>query len=292
MNPQSPQDLPTPGLTLSDGRRVLFEKPAVMGILNVTPDSFSDGGRFVEVDAAVERALAMVEEGAEIIDIGGESSRPGAEPVTADEEIARVKPVIKKLRRQSDVLISIDTYHAATARAALEAGADIVNDISALRFDAAMLTILTETGCPAILMHMQGTPRDMQKNPHYEDCVSEVCAFLLERATVLMESGVDRGKIALDPGIGFGKRLEDNLALLANLDSLVELGFPVLVGASRKSFIAKVNPASDNAEDRLGGSIASAILAAELGVSILRVHDVKQTVEALAIAEAVRHFKA
>lgn len=274
-------------LTLSGGRELSLERPLVMGILNVTPDSFSDGGHFLEVDRAVGYALKMVEEGAEIIDIGGESTRPGAEPVTAEEEMRRIVPVIEAIRKQSAIALSVDTYKADIARAAMEAGADIVNDISALRMDEQMAAVAGATGATVVLMHMQGTPLTMQENPHYDDCVKEVADFFSERIDYAVSRGIERHKLVLDPGIGFGKRPEDNVALLRHLERFRTFGLPLLVGASRKSFISRITGIERPASKRLGGSVAAAAVAVLHGAQIVRVHDVLETAEAVRIIQAI-----
>lgn len=256
-----------------------------MGILNVTPDSFYDGGAHAAVESAVAHGRRLLAEGADVIDVGGESSRPGAQPIGVDEECARVVPVIAALRRETDRSISIDTTKAAVAAAALAAGADVVNDISAGRFDPAILDRAAERSAGFVLMHMQGTPATMQAAPHYDDVVGEVVAFLRERAAAAVAAGVDAGRIWLDPGIGFGKRREHNLALLAHLPRLVDVGFPVLVGASRKRFLAADE--HDTPDDRLAASLAAASLAAANGAAIVRVHDVAATRRALALTDAV-----
>jgi len=274
-------------MRLGPDRALRFDHPLVMGILNVTPDSFSDGGRYASSDAAITHALEMVEQGADIIDIGGESSRPGAEPVSCDEELARVIPVISSLRKQSTIPISIDTYKSSAAEAALDAGADIINDISALRMEPELATVAAARHAPVILMHMLGTPRTMQQNPHYDNCVEEIAAFFRERIEFCLQNGIPRDKLILDPGIGFGKRLEDNLAILAGLARFKQFGLPVLVGASRKSFIGQVHTGGLSARQRLGGSIAAAVGAVERGADIVRVHDVAETVEALRVLGAI-----
>jgi dihydropteroate synthase len=276
-------------IRLVDGRQLQLSRPLVMGTLNVTPDSFSDGGRYASRSLAIGRALEMEGEGADIIDVGGESSRPGAEPIDADTEMRRVLPVIEGIRRASNVPISVDTYKAETAKAALEVGADIVNDISALRFDDAMVGLLAERRAPVILMHMKGTPRDMQKDPTYEDCVEEIAAFLQERVAFCEARGIERKNVIIDPGIGFGKRLADNLNILANLRRFREIGVPLLVGASRKKFIGTLHGSNKPASDRIGGSIAAALTAVLNGADIVRVHDVEQTVEALKVLQGVRN---
>ncbi len=263
--------------------------PFVMGVLNVTPDSFSDGGKWIDQEAAVKRALEMLKNGADVIDIGGESPRPGAEPVPEDEELRRIIPVIKALRDETAAKISIDTFKPAVARAAVEAGADIWNDVMALRHDGAVETA-AELGVPVILMHMSGSPQNMQKNPQYEDVVSEVCDFLTERADIAMAKGVPADCIWLDPGIGFGKSLDHNLALMHDLDEVIGLGYPVLFGASRKRFIAAIDEGADETE-RLGGSLAAALRAAQAGAAMVRVHDVRMTVQALKVQAAIRKGK-
>lgn len=275
-------------LHLPGGRELSLERPLVMGILNVTPDSFSDGGNFLAVDHAVGYALKMVEEGADIIDIGGESTRPGSEPVPLTEELRRVVPVFEAIRKLSAVVLSVDTQKAEVARAAVAAGADIINDISALRTDEKMPAVAGETGAPVVLMHMQGTPQFMQQNPYYDDCVEEVAAFFSERVTFAVSHGLEREKLILDPGIGFGKRLQDNLILLKQLNRFAAFGLPLLVGASRKSFISKVSEIEKPAIERLGGSVAAAAIAVLHGAQIVRVHDVAQTVEAVRVTQAVR----
>ncbi|MDZ4054562.1 MAG: dihydropteroate synthase [Phenylobacterium sp.] len=259
-----------------------------MGIVNVTPDSFSDGGRLASVEAAVAHGLRLVEQGADILDIGGESTRPGAEPVSEAEEIARVLPVIEGLRAAGwSGPISIDTMKPAVARAAVAAGATMWNDVSALGFAPDSLAAAAELGCDVVLMHMKGEPRTMQADPRYGDVVAEVSAWLAARAATAMAAGVARERIWLDPGIGFGKTAQHNLALTAHLDRLVGLGFPVLYGASRKRTIQSVDPTATDPADRLGGSLALALSAARNGAAIVRVHDVRETVQALALQTAV-----
>ena len=275
-------------IPLADGRQLALTRPLIMGILNVTPDSFSDGGKFSSSETAVEHALKMIEEGADIIDIGGESSRPGADPVDAEEEIKRVLPVISQLRMQGKVPISVDTYKAVTAEAALGAGADIVNDISALRFDPNLAELAAKSRVPVILMHMLGVPRTMQSNPTYDDCVSEIKQFFDIRIKFAMNAGIDKSKIVIDPGIGFGKRLSDNLDILAGLREFRSFGLPVMIGASRKRFIGMLHHAGGPADRRLGGSIAAAVTAVINGADIVRVHDVAETVEALKVVQAIR----
>ncbi|MFT4913125.1 MAG: dihydropteroate synthase [Brevundimonas sp.] len=263
-----------------------MSRPQVMGIVNVTPDSFSDGGRLATVGAAVAHGLALVGQGADILDIGGESTRPGAEPVNAAEEIARTVPVIEQLRAHWAGPISIDTMKPDVARAAMAVGATIWNDVTALGApDSA--AVAAELGCEVVLMHMQGEPRTMQADPRYDDVVAEVTHWLLARAEAAMAAGVARERIRLDPGIGFGKTAAHNLALTAGLDRLVATGFPVLYGASRKRMIQSIDPSATEAGDRLGGSLALALAAARRGAMIIRVHDVRETVQALTVQAAV-----
>jgi dihydropteroate synthase len=261
----------------------------IMGVLNVTPDSFSDGGQFMDEEASFRHAERMVSEGAIILDVGGESSRPGAEPVPAEEELRRVIPVLRRLRsRFPDLFLSIDTYKAETARQALAAGADIVNDISALRADPAMFEVLKRSDAGVILMHMQGTPRTMQINPYYEDVVTEVFEFLRLRRDELVNGGIDRGRIAIDPGYGFGKRVQDNVQLVRWLSRFAELGQPVVVGISRKSPIAQLlgNPKLPP-QERLWPTVALTSLLREKGAHVFRVHDVRPNLEALRMTEAI-----
>jgi dihydropteroate synthase len=255
-----------------------------MGVVNVTPDSFSDGGLFLEADAAVEHGFRLVDEGADILDVGGESTRPGAEPVGEDEELRRVVPVIERLA-EGPARLSVDTTKVGVARAALAAGASLVNDVSALRFDPAMAGLVAETGAGCCLMHMLGEPRTMQEDPRYDDVVSEVKAFLEERLAFAVSEGIDEERVWLDPGIGFGKTVEHNLELLRRLDEIVAVGRPVVVGTSRKSFLAKLAGRRDEGE-RLPGTIATNVIALERGATVFRVHDVAQNADALAVAAA------
>ena len=256
----------------------------IMGIVNVTPDSFSDGGRFFDTATAIDHAMALVEQGAHIIDIGGESTRPGSQAIAVGEELDRVIPVVEGIRSRSDVVVSIDTSKAAVMRAAVVAGAGFVNDVRALREPGA-LEAASELQVPVCLMHMQGEPRTMQEAPHYDDVVQEVGDFLAARANECVQNGMDHGAIYLDPGFGFGKTLEHNLTLLRELDQLVNRGWPVLVGMSRKRMIGAL--LGDTDKDRTVGSVALAMLAAVRGAAILRVHDVQQTMDALRVCAAV-----
>jgi dihydropteroate synthase len=256
-----------------------------MGILNVTPDSFSDGGLDRDPEAAAERGLAMAADGADIIDIGGESTRPGADPVPAEEEIRRVVPVVEAIRRRSAVLLSVDTTKAEVARRALDAGADIINDVSALRFDTGLPGVVAGAGAGLVLMHMKGTPRTMQVAPFYEDLLGEVRGFLELRLREAVAAGIPAERILLDPGIGFGKRLEHNLTLINRLDVFEDLGRPIVLGPSRKSFIGKILNAPP--QERLEGTIAAAVLGVVRGAHILRVHDVREVGRALRVAESI-----
>jgi dihydropteroate synthase len=267
--------------TMDARRRTLL-----MGIINVTPDSFYDGGRRLDPDRAVADGVGLVEEGADIIDIGGESTRPGARPVSIEEELERVLPVIQGLRRAVKVPISIDTHKAPVARAALIEGADIVNDISALRFDLQMAVLVATEKVPVVLMHMQGTPRTMQRAPHYDNVLREVQDFLTAQVRIAVDAGVEPENIIIDPGIGFGKTLEHNLTLLRNLPVLAAMGRPLLVGASRKAFIGRI--LGVEAEERLEGSLAAAVAAVLGGAHIIRVHDVHETRKAIDVADALR----
>jgi dihydropteroate synthase len=258
-----------------------------MGIVNATPDSFSDGGRFLDPAAALAHARRLIEDGADLLDLGAESTRPGAEPVPAEAEIARVVPLVKALRAESAIPISVDTMKPDVARAAVAAGATMWNDVTALRYDPASPCAAAALGCEVVLMHMQGAPRGMQAEPHYDDVVGEVAGFLAARAAAAMGAGVARERIWLDPGIGFGKHMtRHNLPLLAGLREIVALGFPVLLGASRKSFIGALDPKA-SVDQRLGGSIAAALAGAAAGVAAVRVHDVRETVQALKVQAAI-----
>ena len=258
----------------------------VMGILNVTPDSFSDGGQFFDAERAIGHGLKMAADGAAIIDVGAESTRPGAESVPTDEQMRRAVPVIERLARKARVLISIDTYNCEVARAALDAGATMINDITALG-DERMGRLAAEQQVPVVLMHMQGTPRTMQVEPKYDDVVGEVLDFLLARAKLSAKLGIPKERIFIDPGIGFGKTLEHNLEVLRNIDKFVATGYRVLVGTSRKSFIGKITGKEDPA-DRIFGTAATVALCVAAGVSIVRVHDVAEMADVVKIANRLR----
>ena len=260
--------------------------PVVMGILNVTPDSFSDGGDLRDAASAIATGLAMREAGAAFLDVGGESTRPGSDPVPVSEEMRRVVPVVRGLAEQG-AIVSVDTRHAAVMRAAIEAGARIVNDVTALAGDPDSLTAVADSDVSVVLMHMQGEPKTMQRDPHYDDVVAEVRDYLASRIEACEAAGIARHRIAVDPGIGFGKTLAHNLALLNRLDALTALGCPVLIGVSRKSFIAHATGGSPPAKQRLGGSLAAALTAVDRGARIVRAHDVAETVQALKIWTAI-----
>lgn len=263
-------------------------RPRVMGIVNTTPDSFSDGGRHDSVEAAVAHGLRLASEGADILDIGGESTRPGAAPVDVADEIARTVPVVAGLRSAGWAgPVSIDTMKPEVAAAAVGAGANLWNDVSALGFSPASLPTAVDLGCDVVLMHMRGEPRTMQDAPHYDDVVSEVAGWLALRAGEVMAAGVAPDRIWVDPGIGFGKTAAHNLALTAQLERIGATGLPILYGASRKRTIAAIDPTATDASDRLGGSLALALEAARRGAAIIRVHDVRETVQALAVQAAV-----
>ena len=259
--------------------------PRIFGIINVTPDSFSDGGEALAVDDAVARGRAMIEAGADVLDVGGESTRPGSEPVSSEEEMSRVVPVVRGLA-DLGFIVSIDSRRASVLAGAIEAGAKIVNDVTGLSGDPDSLGLVSTSGLPVILMHMQGEPGTMQDNPHYDDAAMEVFVYLKERVEVCEEAGIDRGRIAVDPGIGFGKTLEHNLDILNRLDLYRDLGCPVLLGASRKSFIAMISR-GEGPKDRLGGSLAAALSAWAQGVRLFRVHDVAETRQALDVWRAI-----
>lgn len=266
----------------------LTRSAQVMGVLNVTPDSFSDGGQHADLDAAMDHARQMIAEGVGVIDIGGESTRPGAAPVSVVDEIQRTAPVIAALRNEWDGLISIDTSKAAVAEAALEAGADIVNDVTGLSGDPAMMAVCAESACGICIMHMQGNPQTMQQAPRYEDVMAEVRAFFTERLDAATAAGIDADHLCFDPGIGFGKSLDHNLTLIRNIDALAPAGRPILLGVSRKSFIGKVL-GDDDMSLRDWPTVAITAQSREKGVMLHRVHDVKRNVEALRMVEAIMH---
>lgn len=267
------------------GRALRLDRPRILGVVNVTPDSFSDGGRHATLDAAVAHGLRLVEEGADALDVGGESTRPGAAGIAAELEISRVVPVIERLARETGVPISVDTSKPEVMRAAVAAGAGLINDIFALRRDGALQTA-SELGVPVILMHMQGEPRSMQDAPHYDDVVAEVRRFLADRIFDCELAGIPKSRLVVDPGFGFGKNLAHNLTLLAALESLADLGVPLMVGMSRKRMIGEIT--GRDTDQRMAGSVAAHLLAAERGALLLRAHDVAPLRDALAVLNALR----
>lgn len=272
---------------LADGRTLTYDRMLVMGILNITPDSFYADSRVPQLEQVLDRAGKMLEQGATILDVGGESTRPGSDAVAADEEQQRVVPVIRAIKeRYPDCIISIDTYRAATAQAALAAGADIINDVTAMAGDAAMADLVVSSKAPIILMHMRGTPKDMQQNCAYKNVVTEVAAYLVQQAQMLAERGVSKDKIIFDPGIGFAKDVKQNLQLMQGLKSLTGLGYPVLLAASRKSTVASVLGGLP-AEERLEGTIATSCQAVYAGAQMVRVHDVQENLRAIRMLEAI-----
>lgn len=278
-------------VTLRDGRKIEFNNTKIMGILNATPDSFFEGSRVNGVEIALKRALKMIEEGADILDIGGESTRPGSEPVSEEEEIKRVIPVIEAIRKvNKEIVISVDTYRAKTAELAVQAGADIINDISAMMFDEDMVNVVKKYDVPVILMHIKGTPKNMQNNPHYDDVVKEVYEFLDERINFAKNNGISKDKIIVDPGIGFGKLFEHNIELIKNIEKFKELGCPVLLAHSRKSSIG-VALGNLPPEERLEGTIAISCYAVLKGIEMVRVHDVKENKRAVKMIEVLRWIR-
>ncbi len=287
---ESSEPLSPHGRLWARGRLIAcWERPLIMGVVNVTPDSFYDGGRHIEPERAVAHALELVEQGADILDVGAESTRPGAAPVGEEEERTRLLPVVTELARRVAVPISVDTTKSAVAQAALDAGASIVNDVSALRFDPRMASVVARSGAGVVLMHMKGTPLTMQEDPCYRDVVEDVVQFLEERMRVAMEAGISKLNIMLDPGIGFGKLLEHNLELLNRLGELMKLDRPLVVGPSRKSFIGRLIGRS--AEHREWGTAAAVALAVDRGARILRVHDVAMMADVVKVAAAIASRK-
>ena len=257
----------------------------IMGILNVTPDSFSDGGLYFDTQKAINHALSMIEDGADIIDIGGESTRPFSDPVSVDDELLRVIPVVKELRKRTDTVISIDTTKSTVAKEACLVGADIINDISGMLFDAEMIDVAKDIGCPVVLMHIKGNPKTMQEDPTYDNVVSEIKCHLLDRIDYVIENGIDKKNIILDPGIGFGKTIENNFEILNRLDELTSIEYPFLIGVSNKSFIGKTLNINEN--DRLQGTIVANTIALQKGCKIFRVHNVKEAKRCLLIANKI-----
>lgn len=268
--------------------QLFLDEPVIMGVVNVTPDSFFDGGKFINKNKAVEYALQLVQDGAHIIDIGGESTRPGAQAIEIEEEINRVLPVVEVLVKEG-VRISLDTRNAATMKAGLRSGVWAINDISGLMHDSESINVIKEAQCPVLLMHMQGTPQNMQKNPSYNNVIEEVYEFLQSQLKICETSGIEKENVILDVGIGFGKTLEHNLLLLRNISKFHDLGCPLLLGTSRKSFIGMISK-NDPADQRLGGSLSSALWGLSQGVKFFRVHDVKQTRQAFDVYKAITSF--
>jgi len=262
------------------------DRPLIMGILNVTPDSFSDGGKYVTREKAVDHALKMVEDGADIIDVGGESSRPFSRPISTDDELKRVVPVIESLRERSNIPISVDTCKARVAEESCLAGADIVNDISGLRYDPEMADMVSTAKVKVIIMHMKGLPETMQTAPYYDDVISEICTFFQERIQFSAVKGIDQDNIILDPGIGFGKRVEDNLKIIKHIDVFKRFGLPVLVGTSMKGFIGKITESTR--KGRIEGTLASISISVWNGADIVRVHDVKKAKKVVLLTDAIR----
>jgi dihydropteroate synthase len=269
------------------GWRQRFEdRPLIMGVLNITPDSFYDGGRFYASGTAIEHALRLAEEGADIIDVGGESTRPSADATSVEEELGRVIPVIKGIRTRSNVFISIDTYKARVAQEAVDAGADMINDISGLSFDPKIGEVAAESKVPVVIMHIKGTPKEMQVNPRYDDVIGEIKGFFAERIVYAKQCGIGEDNIILDPGIGFGKRLDDNLMIIKELRRFKDLGKPILIGTSMKAFIGKLADSPD-LEERVEGTLASVALSLWNGADIVRVHDVKKARRVATLVHAV-----
>lgn len=268
-------------------------KTFIMGVINITPDSFSDGGMYNSLKKGLAHAEKLIEEGADILDIGGESTRPFSKPVPLEKELNRVVPLVKKIRKITDIPISIDTTKAPVAKAALESGASMINDISAMSFDSEMTEVAKNFNVPAILMHIKGTPENMQKNPQYKDLIDDIISYFLKKIAVAVEKGIKKEKLILDPGIGFGKTMEHNLVIINNLKQLKdEFGLPILIGTSRKTFIRKILEKDDlpNHPDVITGSVASVCAAILHGADIVRVHDVKETKAAVQIIDALKNF--
>ncbi|GAA64402.1 dihydropteroate synthase [Pseudoalteromonas sp. BSi20311] len=273
-------------INLARGRTLDLSEPVIMGIVNVTPDSFSDGGQFFNTTAALNHAMQLLDDGATILDIGGESTRPGAPDVSLEDELQRVIPIIKAIREQSDCIISIDTSKAEVMRQAIEAGADIVNDVRALQEDDALAVVAQYPDVAVCLMHMQGQPRSMQNDPHYDDLASEINDFFNQRIAACETAGIKQSQLILDPGFGFGKTLKHNYQILAQFNDYAQFGLPLLAGLSRKSMIG--NLLNRDTENRLAGSLAGALIAAQNGAHIIRVHDVKETADVLGVYQACK----
>jgi dihydropteroate synthase len=269
-------------------RSISYSKPVIMGILNLTEDSFYDGGKYINKDIALKRCEEMAMEGADIVDIGAESTRPGAAPVSAGEEIEKIIPLVEAITGNIDIVISVDTYKASVAEEALKAGAEIVNDISAMTFDKTMADTIKRYNAIAVLMHIKGTPADMQKNPHYEDAIKEIVEYFDERVESALSDGISRDRLIIDPGIGFGKRVEDNIAIIKNISTFRKYGLPLLLGASRKSFIGKLQGESGSPADRLYGTLGIDAYSFINGADIIRTHDVKEHRQMLDVLNAIK----
>lgn len=268
------------------GKIIDYTKPVIMGILNITDDSFYDGGQYSDMDAALKHCESMINNGATIIDVGGESTRPGAMAIAIDEEIEKVVPIVTAIKKNFDIVVSVDTYKAKVAESALVAGADIINDISGLNFDSEMVSVVAKYQIPVVIMHIQGTPHDMQKKPYYDDVILELIEYFDERVDFAVKSGILRENIIIDPGIGFGKRLEDNLQILKNIQSFKKYGLPILIGVSRKSIIGAI--LNNQVDDRLYGTLGANILAITKGANVLRVHDVKAHFDVLQVVKSIQ----
>lgn len=268
------------------GKIIDYTKPVIMGILNITDDSFYDGGQYSDMDAALKHCESMINNGATIIDVGGESTRPGAMAIAVDEEIEKVVPIVTAIKKNFDIVVSVDTYKAKVAESALVAGADIINDISGLNFDSEMVSVVAKYQIPVVIMHIQGTPHDMQKKPYYDDVILELIEYFDERVDFAVKSGILRENIIIDPGIGFGKRLEDNLQILKNIQSFKKYGLPILIGVSRKSIIGAI--LNNQVDDRLYGTLGANILAITKGANVLRVHDVKAHFDVLQVVKSIQ----
>ena len=287
---QALQNESTPREILYPGGALHLDRTIIMGVLNITPDSFSDGGKFYAPDRAIEQAFRMLDDGADIIDVGGESTRPGAETLPLEEELKRVIPVIQEIiKEHPEAVISIDTYKSAVASEALKAGARMVNDISGLGLDPRMKEVVRDARVPVVIMHIKGTPRDMQEQPYYDDVINEIARYFRERIAGALRAGLTEQQIILDPGIGFGKRVVDNYEIIGRLEEFIRLGYPVLVGPSRKSFIDKVLNLPPG--ERLFGTAAAVTAAVLKGAQVVRVHDVREMKQVIKIAEAIREWK-
>lgn len=290
LNQTAIQHKSLPTEVLYPGGALSLERTILAGVLNVTPDSFSDGGRFYDTGEAIKQAFRLLEDGADIIDVGGESTRPGAEPVNPDEELKRVIPVIRAIiKEKPQAVVSIDTYKSPVAEEAVKSGARMVNDISGLGYDPRMINIVRDYHVPVVIMHIKGKPRDMQKNPHYDNLIGELIRYFQERIARALQAGIRKEQIIVDPGIGFGKRIVDNYEILGRLEEFINLGYPVMVGPSRKSFIGKVLDAP--AGERMFGTAAAVTAAVLKGAQFIRVHDAREMKQVIKVAEAIKEWK-